>query len=276
MKTGKKLISICLAALLLLSMGVTAFAGGGDNQRIIEVTLIAGEGGFVGETGGKKQDVILAPTGEMVEVCAWPSEGYHFVAWLCDGEVFDSEEVLDFYPNDNITLTATFKKDASANAITNVSIRYVIPTVGDPVSEPSITVSNGLAVESYIILYYDDENDSFKKVPKGASFEAGESYSIEFGIAKGENDFSDDLTVTVNEKPLEPARQFRQTNTAILVKYQFQAKAASSTDPGKTDPTPDQQPKNQCKWCGKTHKGFFQSIIGFFHRILAAVFGEKF
>ena len=22
-----------------------------------------------------------------------------------------------------------------------------------------------------------------------------------------------------------------------------------------------------CKWCGKTHKGFWQSIVGFWHKI---------
>ena len=31
-----------------------------------------------------------------------------------------------------------------------------------------------------------------------------------------------------------------------------------------------------CKWCGKQHKGFFQGIIGFFHNILAAIFGKKY
>lgn len=31
-----------------------------------------------------------------------------------------------------------------------------------------------------------------------------------------------------------------------------------------------------CKWCGKQHKGFFQGIIGFFHKILAAIFGAKY
>ena len=31
-----------------------------------------------------------------------------------------------------------------------------------------------------------------------------------------------------------------------------------------------------CKWCGKQHNGFFQKIIGFFHNILAAIFGKKY
>lgn len=47
----------------------------------------------------------------------------------------------------------------------------------------------------------------------------------------------------------------------------------------KTETTPDNPPapsKDVCKWCGKTHEGFFQKIIGFFHNILAAILGAKY
>ena len=40
-------------------------------------------------------------------------------------------------------------------------------------------------------------------------------------------------------------------------------------------PNPQRDP-NACKWCGKTHEGFFQKIIGFFHSILASIFGAKY
>ena len=36
------------------------------------------------------------------------------------------------------------------------------------------------------------------------------------------------------------------------------------------------QPENLCKWCGQVHEGFFGAIVGFFHRILAAIFGAKY
>ena len=39
------------------------------------------------------------------------------------------------------------------------------------------------------------------------------------------------------------------------------------------DPEPQQ---SVCPWCGGQHEGFFQKIIGFFHRILAAIFGAKY
>lgn len=39
-------------------------------------------------------------------------------------------------------------------------------------------------------------------------------------------------------------------------------------------PQPDTTPK--CPWCGGEHVGFFQGIVGFFHRIFAAIFGARF
>ena len=47
-----------------------------------------------------------------------------------------------------------------------------------------------------------------------------------------------------------------------------------------TDPTPDTpaepQPENLCPWCGGEHTGFFGGIVGFFHRIFAAIFGARY
>lgn len=40
------------------------------------------------------------------------------------------------------------------------------------------------------------------------------------------------------------------------------------------DEIPPEQ--NRCPWCGGQHEGFFQKIVGFFHRILAAIFGAKY
>lgn len=44
-----------------------------------------------------------------------------------------------------------------------------------------------------------------------------------------------------------------------------------------TNPTNPSEPKTDiCKWCGKTHEGFFGGIIGFFHKIFAALFGARY
>ena len=78
---------------------------------LVEVILIAGEGGFVGENGDKRKEVIRVPYAELIEICARPSEGYHFVAWIYNNMSFDTEEIVDFRPNRNMTITATFAKD---------------------------------------------------------------------------------------------------------------------------------------------------------------------
>jgi len=47
--------------------------------------------------------------------------------------------------------------------------------------------------------------------------------------------------------------------------------------PLSTPDTPDEpQPENLCKWCGGEHTGFFGGIVGFFHRIFAAIFGARY
>lgn len=49
-------------------------------------------------------------------------------------------------------------------------------------------------------------------------------------------------------------------------------------DDGNNNTTSDDNDNhvNICKWCGKTHEGFFQKIIGFFHKILASILGAKY
>ena len=61
---------------------------------------------------------------------------------------------------------------------------------------------------------------------------------------------------------------------SVRLTARFEQDTDPGTDPGNTDPDP--QPENLCKWCGKVHEGFFQGIIGFFHRIFAAIFGAKY
>ena len=48
-------------------------------------------------------------------------------------------------------------------------------------------------------------------------------------------------------------------------------------NPDQPDNPGNNQNESICKWCGKTHdNGFFQKILGFFHKIFAAVFGAKY
>ena len=47
-------------------------------------------------------------------------------------------------------------------------------------------------------------------------------------------------------------------------------------DSSETPGTPDPQPESVCPWCGGQHIGFFQGIIGWFHSILASIFGARY
>lgn len=42
-----------------------------------------------------------------------------------------------------------------------------------------------------------------------------------------------------------------------------------------TQPNEPQQQSDACPWCGGSHSGFLGSIVGFFHRIFAALFGAR-
>ena len=69
-----------------------------------------------------------------------------------------------------------------------------------------------------------------------------------------------------------PGGTFKLTYNITLYAVWEKNAPADPGDPGQTDPTP----ANICHWCGKTHDGFLQKIIGFFHNILATIFGKKY
>ena len=78
-------------------------------------------------------------------------------------------------------------------------------------------------------------------------------------------------------KVSETAALRNTANAATWASYYYAADGAyidaNPGDPGTQEPQPD---PNMCHWCGQVHEGFFQKIIGFFHNILAKIFGNKF
>ena len=60
-------------------------------------------------------------------------------------------------------------------------------------------------------------------------------------------------------------------NVTLTAKFEKDASPSGGDNGGNNQNT------NRCHWCGKTHDAnFFQKIIGFFHNILAKIFGNKY
>ena len=122
------------------------------------------------------------------------------------------------------------------------------------------------SVES-VSFYEDGSNTKFV-----GNFKEGVAYRVVITLSfnDGENDpyyrgMTQSTVVTVNGK----AAAYTKYMGFVDISYTFDALQAE-------DPQPEPQPENLCKWCGKVHEGFFQKIIGFFHNILAAIFGAKY
>ena len=71
------------------------------------------------------------------------------------------------------------------------------------------------------------------------------------------------------------ATQTITMNTSLQYAAVFKKTADNPGDPGDPGTTPT-QPESVCPWCGGQHVGFFQGIIGWFHSILAMIFGARY
>ena len=150
-----------------------------------------------------------------------------------------------------------------AGPVKAIDVTVTLPTVGMTADfQPTAVVSDGMEPYGFSLLYLGTD-ESWERMPNDMHFEANRTYRLDFAIAKGENYVADDVKLTINGKTVD---SFRQTNQSVLVKYEFQPE---ENQPSQPDP-------NMCHWCGKVHEGFFQGIIGFFHRIFAAIFGAKY
>ena len=80
----------------------------------------------------------------------------------------------------------------------------------------------------------------------------------------------------LGKKPVyKNATQTITVNTSLQYAAVFKKTADNPGDPGDPGTTPT-QPESVCPWCGGQHNGFFQGIIGWFHSILAMIFGARY
>jgi uncharacterized repeat protein (TIGR02543 family) len=102
------------------------------------------------------------------------------------------------------------------------------------------------------------------------------------GTASGGGTFSPDTMITVSASAASGYHFVGwydgATKLSDSASYQYKVtKNVTLTAKFEKDAAPEPQPDpNMCHWCGKVHEGFFQKIIGFFHNIMAKIFGAKY
>ena len=179
--------------------------------------------------------------GETVTLTATPNSGYTFSGWYDTSNYVDrllsSEASYSFHISKNMTLQARFTKNT-------VTVNASAATGGslEGRSGVTITVAPGEFIE---LIATPDEGYTFDGWYSG-----------------------DTLVCDTPVYDLNP-----EENMTLQALF----KETQPSDPGitPTDPLPT-EPENVCPWCGGQHNGFFQGIIGFFHNILAKIFGNKY
>ncbi len=175
--------------------------------------------------------------GSNVVLTATPNSGYHFVCWNDGSGDVSTDAIYSFPAAGNVTLTAIFEQNAATSY-----------TVTANASDGGTTAGGNTYDEGMTAVLTATPNEGYRFVGwfEGETL-VNDSASYSFTVTK-------DVTLTAKfEKEADP------------------------TDPGTgtDDPTPS-EPENVCPWCGGQHEGFFQGIIGFFHRIFAKLFGAKY
>ena len=232
MKTNKKILSVLLAVLLLVSsMAVSFTASAADFKLTYDAN--GGVNPPSSQTytkSGERNISTFQPT----------REGYTFLGWSLDPEDWEAQYAAGGTINvdGRITLYAVWKNNAAAP----YKLTYDANGGINPPSSQTYTKGGEKNIstfqptrEGYTFLGWStDANATEAAYPSGG-------------------------TIRINDR---------------VTLYAVWQKNSAPEQPGQPD-NPS-QPENLCKWCGKTHDGFFQKIVGFFHNIFAAIFGAKY
>ena len=80
----------------------------------------------------------------------------------------------------------------------------------------------------------------------------------------------------VTVKPASETEEGLMERTCLNDPEHKEVQVLDKLDPQpQTDPDPEPA-ADVCPWCGGSHTGFFQGIVGFFHRLMANLFGAKY
>ncbi|MBR3551890.1 MAG: hypothetical protein IKN72_00700 [Clostridia bacterium] len=159
-------------------------------------------------------------------------------------------------------MAISFSASAEAEmiAVTNVTE----PKIGEAPTTSGIKATDGWSVID--AKYYVKEQSLDSWDPSFSVFEADREYMITITVEYNMGVEFSSVEATVNSKAASKITKIG------LAKYEIQYVFDKLTAPADPEPTAP-----VCAWCGGDHSnGFFQMIIGWFHGILASLFGAKY
>ncbi len=263
------------------------------------VTANAGTGGSV--TGGGTFAYNTSTT-----VKATPSTGYTFNGWYKGNTRVSTSANYTFTVTESVSLNAKFDR-IYYNVTVNAGAGGAVTGGGSIEYGKSVTVKATPLIGYHFLCWYDGTSNvsssasytftPTKNVTLNAVFEedAPVTYTVTAnastgGTASGGGSFTAGSSATVTATPNSgyhfigwyegdskvsgSASYSFSVSKNVTLTAKFEKDAAP--DPGQPDNPQPQPDPNMCHWCGKVHEGFFQKIIGFFHNIMAKIFGAKY
>ena len=289
----KKIISVFLAVLMIAGCMAISFSASAEDHLTIAITVKAPAIDESPDTENvtitpikyaqyfsscafftKKNDQEVEVTGafkaaQVYCVKIWVNDNYSAEAaedfrkanWTVNGKAAEYEYIMDG------TSMITYSFDALP--VPEINFTVTAPKAGEQPDTGSLTVTPAKYAKYFTECTFFTKNGDKEEEVTGA-FEAGKTYYVKIWVNSNYSaEAAEDFRIakwTVNGKAAE--YEYIMDGTSMIT-FTFDALPAA-------DPQPEPQPENLCKWCGKVHEGFFQKIIGFFHNILAAIFGAKY
>ena len=189
--------------------------------------------------------------GTQVAIIAIPADGYVFDGWYGVHAVEGKPTTLKYSnaieaitPNENIALAALFVKATSSDFNVTVTATEGGTTTGGGMFHPgqtaqiTATANSGWKFAGWF--------DGGTKITSSANYA--------FDVTKN-------TTLTARFEKVEPEVEPKPTEPAHT--------HSDENNDGKCDGCGEQMTGgDHCPQCGKIHKGFFQKIVGFFHKII--------